>query len=237
LLASLISVAKADIIISGSGPFGTVTDAEVAVPAGGNVHSNYSGTFDVTVTGLPQGDLNALYFAVNETADNFSGSPGEYQDSWSSLLVTSTYSPFPGGVNGTYLATPLNLPDGSFPISCGGIGRCGMWVGETQQLTFTAVSTAYYLFGPLDAQMSPTYHLANVESSVTIEPTVWLEDITTGDPITSATVTFTPVDPPDPSAAPEPGTAVLMSGALLVLLAYGTRMTRVAPAAPPTTTR
>ena len=52
-----VSTANANVLISGSGPFGTLTDASITIPAGNDSPiglsqtSNYSQTFDVTVTG------------------------------------------------------------------------------------------------------------------------------------------------------------------------------------------
>jgi hypothetical protein len=230
LFIGALSAANASILISG-GPFGTLTDAEVSAPAGGSQLSQYSETFDVTVTGVPYGDEGAIYFAVDETARPFFGAPGfEYMNSWSGLTVSYSYPLFPGGTGTMSLDTPAFLPNGSTPISCYGwvTGQCAVNVifGASQQMTFAAFSSVQYGFTPTPLQPAPSLS-GNIEASVRIEPILWVKDLDTGALIDNAGVTFAPAsDPPDPTGTsnelvtPEPGTAALVVvGALLVAIA------------------
>jgi hypothetical protein len=141
-------------------------------------------------------------------------------------IAGSFHTPSPSPTIGSE-ATSCSVPEGP--------GQCyaPFTFGVPQEMTFTAVSQVVYTFYPSAQDLPPSASGRRLGSSVTINPVLEVEDLSTDSFLRNATVTFMPVDPPDPSAAPEPGTAALVLGALLVLLAYGTR---IAPAAPPTTT-
>jgi hypothetical protein len=229
LLIGLASTANAnpfgnDVLVTGPAPFGVLTNATVDIPAPtGNAvmqltqSSQYSQTFNVTVTGAPDGDVAVLYFVVDLMAVSFDGPPEEGFDDYSSFRIQFLFPAFPDTVGSVGLQTQPWLPQGSTSVYCRGYGSGGcdpeLYFGTSEQMTFTANSFAFDEFGPyLNGEQML---FGNLGSSVTVEPIVYVRDLTTNTEIDNATVNFTPVDP-----TPDPGTAALVGmGFLLVSVA------------------